>query len=86
MPTSNAVLAGTALSPNPFTDVGRLTEYPFMVNALEAGTIVAVTAGMALAMGMALAIGMAVAMRIAVAVGLAVAMGMPVAVLGGSLG
>jgi zinc/manganese transport system permease protein len=45
MPTSNAVLAGTALSPNPFTDVGRLTEYPFMVNALEAGTIVAVMAG-----------------------------------------
>ncbi len=33
------------LSWNPLTDVQRLFDYPFMVNALEAGTIVAVMAG-----------------------------------------
>ena len=33
------------LSWNPVTDVNELLTYPFMVNALEAGTIVAVTAG-----------------------------------------
>jgi len=34
------------LSWNPVTDVRELVSYPFMVNALEAGTIVAVMAGM----------------------------------------
>lgn len=34
-----------SLSPNPITDVHQLFTYPFMVNALEAGTIVAVLAG-----------------------------------------
>jgi zinc/manganese transport system permease protein len=33
------------LSWNPLTDLDRLLSYPFMVNALEAGTIVAVMAG-----------------------------------------
>src|SRR2546430_12109972 len=33
------------LSWNPLTDVQQLFTYPFMVNALEAGTIVAVMAG-----------------------------------------
>ena len=33
------------LSWNPLTDLQQLVSYPFMVNALEAGTIVAVTAG-----------------------------------------
>src|ERR1700758_4008632 len=33
------------LSWNPVTDLRELLTYPFMVNALEAGTIVAVTAG-----------------------------------------
>jgi zinc/manganese transport system permease protein len=33
-----------SLSPNPFTDLDQLLTYPFMVNALEAGTIVAVLA------------------------------------------
>lgn len=33
------------LSWNPATDVSRLLQFPFMVNALEAGTAVAVTAG-----------------------------------------
>jgi zinc/manganese transport system permease protein len=32
-------------SPNPITDLHQLFTYPFMVNALEAGTIVAVLAG-----------------------------------------
>lgn len=32
------------LSPNPLTDLSTLLQFPFMVNALEAGTIVAVTA------------------------------------------
>ena len=34
-----------SLSPNPIDDVRQLFTYPFMVNALEAGTIVAVLAG-----------------------------------------
>ena len=44
MPTASA-LAGAGLSPDPLSDFQQLTEYPFMVNALEAGTIVAVMAG-----------------------------------------
>jgi len=44
MPTS-ALIAGTAPSLNPIADFNQLTAYPFMVNALEAGTIVAVMAG-----------------------------------------
>lgn len=36
-------LAG--LSPNPVSDLEQLTEFPFMVQALQAGTIVAVMAG-----------------------------------------
>ncbi len=35
------------LSPNPITDIHELLVYPFMVNALEAGTIVAVMASIA---------------------------------------
>jgi zinc/manganese transport system permease protein len=34
-----------SLSPNPIDDIQALFTYPFMVNALEAGTIVAVLAG-----------------------------------------
>jgi zinc/manganese transport system permease protein len=34
-----------SLSPNPIEDLRQLVTYPFMVNALEAGTIVAVLAG-----------------------------------------
>ncbi|HEY2319402.1 MAG TPA: metal ABC transporter permease [Solirubrobacteraceae bacterium] len=34
-----------SLSPNPIDDVRRLFTYPFMVNALAAGTIVAILAG-----------------------------------------
>src|ERR1700742_2870870 len=34
-----------SLSPNPIDDLQQLFTYPFMVNALEAGTIVAVLAG-----------------------------------------
>jgi zinc/manganese transport system permease protein len=34
-----------SLSPNPIDDLHQLVTYPFMVNALEAGTIVAVLAG-----------------------------------------
>jgi zinc/manganese transport system permease protein len=44
MPT-DLFLAGTSLSPDPVSDLNQLTAYPFMVNALEAGTIVAVMAG-----------------------------------------
>jgi zinc/manganese transport system permease protein len=44
MPIS-ALIAGTAPSLNPVTDFNQLTAYPFMVNALEAGTIVAMMAG-----------------------------------------
>jgi zinc/manganese transport system permease protein len=35
-----------SLSPNPIDDLQQLFTYPFMVNALEAGTIVAVLAGL----------------------------------------
>lgn len=45
MPATSATLAGTALSLNPVSDLRQLTAYPFMVNALEAGAIVAVLAG-----------------------------------------
>jgi zinc/manganese transport system permease protein len=47
MLTASSILAGTGLSPDPISDLNRLTAYPFMVNALEAGTIVAVMAGVA---------------------------------------
>src|SRR5262249_4612642 len=42
-----SLLADGSLSVNPIEDFNRLTTYPFMVNALEAGTIVAVLAGIA---------------------------------------
>ena len=45
MPTTSALPVGTGLSPDPISDLHQLTAYPFMVNALEAGTIVAVMAG-----------------------------------------
>jgi zinc/manganese transport system permease protein len=38
-------MPGATLSVDPISDFQRLTAYPFMVNALEAGTIVAVMAG-----------------------------------------
>jgi zinc/manganese transport system permease protein len=41
--TSVAAAAGPSL--DPISDVRQLTEFPFMVNALQAGTIVAVMAG-----------------------------------------
>jgi zinc/manganese transport system permease protein len=44
MPTASA-LALAGISPDPSSDLRQLTEYPFMVNALEAGAIVAVMAG-----------------------------------------
>jgi zinc/manganese transport system permease protein len=44
MPTTSA-LAASGASLDPLSDLSRLTAYPFMVNALEAGTIVAVMAG-----------------------------------------
>jgi zinc/manganese transport system permease protein len=44
MPT-DATLAGSGLSLDPVADLEQLTAYPFMVNALAAGTIVAVMAG-----------------------------------------
>jgi zinc/manganese transport system permease protein len=40
-----SALAATGASLNPVSDFDRLTAYPFMVNALEAGTIVAAMAG-----------------------------------------
>jgi zinc/manganese transport system permease protein len=40
-----SVPAGVGLSLDPVADLQQLTAYPFMVNALEAGTIVAVMAG-----------------------------------------
>lgn len=40
-----SALAGTAPSLNPVSDLEQLTAYPFMVNALAAGTIVPVMAG-----------------------------------------
>jgi zinc/manganese transport system permease protein len=42
---SAAVSSLAALSLNPVSDLEQMTEYPFMVNALWAGTIVAVMAG-----------------------------------------
>ncbi|HEY2141075.1 MAG TPA: iron chelate uptake ABC transporter family permease subunit [Solirubrobacteraceae bacterium] len=42
---TNALLAASAPSLNPVSDLEQLTAYPFMVNTLEAGTIVAVMAG-----------------------------------------
>jgi zinc/manganese transport system permease protein len=42
---TSAILAAGGPSLDPFADLERMTEYPFMVNALEAGTIVAVMAG-----------------------------------------
>lgn len=42
--SSSLVTAG--LSPNPASDLRQLTAYPFMVHALEAGTVVAVMAGL----------------------------------------
>jgi zinc/manganese transport system permease protein len=44
MPEASVFLG---LSRNPLTDLSDLFSYPFMVNALEAGTIVAVMAGVA---------------------------------------
>jgi zinc/manganese transport system permease protein len=40
-----SLLLGAAPSLDPVSDLNQLTEYPFMVNALEAGTIVAIMAG-----------------------------------------
>jgi len=40
-----SLLAQAGASLNPVSDLDQLTTYPFMVNALEAGTIVAVMAG-----------------------------------------
>lgn len=42
---TSALLANGGLSPDPLSDLQQLTSYPFMVNALEAGTIVAAMAG-----------------------------------------
>ncbi len=42
--TTLSALAGGGLSPNPVSDFNQLTAYPFMVNALEGGTAVAVMA------------------------------------------
>jgi zinc/manganese transport system permease protein len=42
---SISALSLASLSPNPLSDVRQLTQYPFMVNALEAGTVVAIMAG-----------------------------------------
>lgn len=39
------MLVTSAISPNPISDVEQLTAYPFMANALQAGTVVAVMAG-----------------------------------------
>ncbi|MEA2297114.1 MAG: zinc/manganese transport system permease protein [Solirubrobacteraceae bacterium] len=44
---STSGLAGPHLSLNPLTDFDQLTAFPFMVNALEAGAIVAVLAAVA---------------------------------------
>ena len=45
MPTPSAFVLAAGPSPDPLSDLHQLTTYPFMVNALEAGTIVAVMAG-----------------------------------------
>ncbi len=39
------ISSAVSLSLNPVSDYRQLTEFPFMVNALQAGTIVAVMAG-----------------------------------------
>ena len=38
-------IAGASLTFDPVSDFQQLTAYPFMVNALEAGTVVAIMAG-----------------------------------------
>src|ERR1700756_3252794 len=45
--TANATstMSISALSFDPVSDFQQLTQYPFMVNALEAGTVVAIMAG-----------------------------------------
>jgi zinc/manganese transport system permease protein len=47
LPLAGLQLPLAALSIDPISDLRQLTAYPFMVNALEAGTIVAVMAGVA---------------------------------------
>jgi len=47
MSTIVSVLPVAALALDPISDIQQLTAYPFMVNALEAGTIVAIMAGIA---------------------------------------
>lgn len=42
---TSAIAGASGLSANPISDYQQLTAYPFMVNALEAGTIVAAMAG-----------------------------------------
>ncbi len=43
--TIDPILTATGISPDPVSDLEQLTAYPFMVSALEAGTVVAVMAG-----------------------------------------
>jgi zinc/manganese transport system permease protein len=45
MPIITSTLAAMGPSLDPISDIEQLTAYPFMVNALQAGTIVAVMAG-----------------------------------------
>lgn len=40
-----SIVAGASLTLDPVSDFQQLTAYPFMVNALEAGTVVAIMAG-----------------------------------------
>jgi zinc/manganese transport system permease protein len=40
-----SVIGSPSLSVDPITDIQRLTTFPFMVSALEAGTVIAVMAG-----------------------------------------
>jgi zinc/manganese transport system permease protein len=47
MSTITSALAAQSLSLDPISDLRELTRYPFMVSALEAGTIVAILAGIA---------------------------------------
>lgn len=42
---TSAFVNASGLSPDPISDFQRLTAYPFMANALEAGTIVAIISG-----------------------------------------
>ncbi len=46
MLTTSATIVGMGPSLDPIADLQQLTAYPFMVNAFEAGTIVAVLAGL----------------------------------------